>query len=77
MAAEGFLRNLGDGAQGAGDVVSLGPFLLDVDILRRLSRCGFLDVGTQLFRLGYLYCQILGGGFGLGLGALGRFLRVA
>ena len=54
-----------------GDVFSLSPFLLDVDGLRRLGCYGFLDIGTQLFCLGCLYCQVGGGGFGLGLGAFG------
>ena len=77
IAAEGVLRYLGDAAQGTGDVVSLGPFLFDEDILRRLDSCGFLDVSAQLFCLGCLYRQIVSGGFGVGLGALSGFLRVA
>ncbi len=56
-----------------GEVFRPGSSLFHLDTLRRLCRCGFLDVGVQLC-LGCLYCQIVGGGFGIGLGAFGDFV---
>ena len=77
IAAEGVFYHLGDGAQGAGDIFSLSPFLFDVDCLRRLGCYGFLDIRAQFFCLDCLYRQVGGSGFGFGLGALGGLHRIA